>query len=202
MLIVVLGLLIVVSVPLFGGRLQSLATIHPRRSWIVMVALGLQILAISVVPTWPRPVLVTAHLASYALAGWFVWQNRRIAGLAAIALGGALNAVTIAANGGTLPASPAALARAGIVPTSGDFNNSAVVTHPQLAWLGDVFAIPAGWPLANVFSVGDVLILAGLAYGLHRTCGSRLLPTRLRQRRESASASRPESDNTSASAAS
>ena len=181
MLIVVLGLLIVLSVPACGGRLQSLARIRPRRSWIVLTALGLQILAISVVPTWPRPILVAAHLLSYVLAGWFVWENRRVAGLPAVAVGGALNAVTIALNGGTLPASPSALARAGITPTGSDFNNSAVIAHPHLAWLGDVFAIPAGWPLANVFSIGDVLILLGLAYGLHRMCGSRLLPSRLRR---------------------
>lgn len=179
MLIVVLGLLVVLSVPACGGHLQSLAGVRPRRMWVVMTALGLQILAISVVPTWPRPLLVAAHLLSYVLAGWFVWDNRRVAGLAAVTLGGALNAVTIAINGGTLPASPAALARAGIVPTATDFNNSGVLAHPHLAWLGDVFAVPAGWPLANVFSIGDVLILAGLAYGLHRTCASRIMPARL-----------------------
>lgn len=178
MLIVVLGLLIVLSVPVCGGRLQALAGIRPHRPWIVLVALGLQVLAISVVPTWPRPILVAAHLTSYLLAGWFVVENRRVFGLPLIALGGALNGVTIALNGGTLPASRAALARAGIDPVAGDFNNSAVLAHPHLAWLGDVFAVPAGWPLANVFSVGDVLILVGLAYGMHRICGSRLVPGR------------------------
>jgi hypothetical protein len=177
-LIVVLGLLIVLSVALFGGRLQALAGVRPRNPWVLLVALALQVVAISVVPTWPRPILVSAHLASYLLAGWFVYQNRRISGLPLIALGGALNGVTIALNGGTLPASRAALARAGIDPVAGDFNNSAVIAHPHLAWLGDVFAVPAGWPLANVFSIGDVLILVGLAYGLHRICGSRLVPRR------------------------
>jgi hypothetical protein len=136
--------------------------------------------AISLVPGWPRPILVAAHLLSYVLAGWWVWENRGIAGLPIITLGGFLNGFTIAINGGTLPASPTALARAGIHPVAGDFNNSGIIAHPHLAFLGDVFAIPAGWPLANVFSIGDFLILAGLFYGLHRTCGSRLVPTRWR----------------------
>jgi hypothetical protein len=180
MLIVTLGLLIVLSVPILGGRLQALASARPRRVWVILAALAIQVIAISVVPGWPRLLLVTAHLLSYVMAGFFVWDNRRIAGLPAIALGGALNAVTIAANAGTLPASRAALARAGIHPVAGDFTNSGVLAHPHLAWLGDVFAIPAGWPMANVFSVGDLLILVGLAYGVHRTCGSRLVPARWR----------------------
>src|SRR5919107_1007640 len=45
-----------------------------------------------------------------------------------------------------------------------------------LAILGDTFAIPASWPLSNVFSAGDVLIGAGLVWGMHRVCGSRLVP--------------------------
>jgi hypothetical protein len=120
-------------------------------------------------------VLVSAHLVSYLMAGWFVWLNRRISGLPIVALGGALNAVTIAVNGGTLPASRSALATAGIHPVAGDFNNSGVLAHPHLAWLGDVIPVPASVPMANVFSIGDLLILLGLAYGLHHLCGSRLV---------------------------
>jgi len=41
--------------------------------------------------------------------------------------------------------------------------------------LGDVLAVPAAVPMANVFSIGDVLILVGFAYGLHHLCGSRLI---------------------------
>ncbi len=58
------------------------------------------------------------------------------------------------------------------------FRNSAAVAHPRLAFLGDVFAVPASWPLSNVFSVGDLLIAVGLAWGLLRICGSRLVPRR------------------------
>jgi hypothetical protein len=91
------------------------------------------------------------------------------------ALGAALNLLAITANGGVMPASPAALARAGLADDPG-FQNSTVLADPRLAFLGDVFAVPASWPLSNVFSIGDVLIAAGLAWGLHRVCGSRLVP--------------------------
>jgi hypothetical protein len=172
---VLLAGLLVATVPLFGGRLRALAQVRIRAFWLVGGALALQVLAISVVPTWPHPLLVGAHLVSYVMAGWFVWLNRRISGLPIVALGGALNALAIAANGGTLPASRAALATAGIHPVAGDFNNSGVLAHPHLAWLGDVLAVPAAVPMANVFSVGDALILVGFAYGLHHLCGSRLV---------------------------
>lgn len=175
MLMALIAALLVATVPLFGGRLRALASVRITSVWLIGSALALQVLAISVVPTWPRALLVAAHLVSYALAGRFVWLNRRVAGLPIVALGGALNAVTIAVNGGTLPASRAALARAGIHPVAGDFNNSGILAHPHLAWLGDVLATPAGFPMANVFSIGDVLILVGLGYGVHRICGSRLV---------------------------
>jgi hypothetical protein len=51
--------------------------------------------------------------------------------------------------------------------------NSGVVEHPKLAFLGDVFAVPAQFPLANVFSVGDVLIILGVGMASWRICGTR-----------------------------
>jgi hypothetical protein len=175
MLMALLAGLLVATVPLFGGHLRALAHVRIQQFWLIGSALALQVLAISVVPTWPRAVLVSAHLVSYVMAGWFVWLNRRVSGLPIVALGGALNAVTIAANGGTLPASRSALTTAGIHPVAGDFNNSGVLAHPHLAWLGDVIPVPASVPMANVFSIGDLLILLGLAYGLHHLCGSHLV---------------------------
>jgi hypothetical protein len=175
MLMALLAGVLVATVPLFGGRLRALAHVRIRLFWLIGAALALQVLAISVVPTWPRPLLVAAHLVSYLMAGWFVWLNRHVSGLPIVALGGALNAVTIAVNGGTLPASRSALATAGIHPVAGDFNNSGILAHPHLAWLGDVIPVPASVPMANVFSIGDLLILLGLAYGLHHLCGSRLV---------------------------
>ena len=79
-----------------------------------------------------------------------------------------------------MPASPSSLAAAGLPVDAPGFHNSAALAHPRLAFLGDVFFIPASWPLSNVFSVGDVLIGAGLAWGLHRICRSRLAPSRTR----------------------
>jgi hypothetical protein len=91
-----------------------------------------------------------------------------------VGLGAAANAVAIFANAGVMPASPHALAIAGLPPEKpGEFANSAVVDGPALGWLGDIFAVPASWPASNVFSIGDVLIAIGLTVGLHCLAASR-----------------------------
>ncbi len=80
-----------------------------------------------------------------------------------------------------MPASADALGRAGLVAAPRGFSNSIALADPRLAALGDVFAVPESWPLANVFSIGDVLVVAGAIWGLWRLCGSRPLPPSLHQ---------------------
>ena len=167
---VVLGLLLV---PLLGGRLGRLAGLRLQRTWLVPLALGLQVLVISVVPQAPPGLLAAVHVGTYALAGAFVVANRAVPGVVLLGLGAACNGVTIALNDGVLPASARALERSGFTVDPGEFTNSGVLTDPVLPWLGDVFWVPASWPLHNVFSIGDVLIVAGAAWGVHRACGSR-----------------------------
>lgn len=173
MLMGMLSLLLIATVPVFRGDLRKLATLELSATWLLPVALGLQVLVITVAPGLPRPFTVGVHLVTYLLAAAFLWSNRRVAGLLLLAAGAATNGVVIAVNGGTLPASEAALRRAGLPTDLPGFTNSASLESPRLAWLGDVFAIPAGIPFANVFSVGDVLILAGAAWLLHSTCRRR-----------------------------
>ena len=89
-------------------------------------------------------------------------RNWRIAGLPLVALGAASNAAAILANGGYMPAGAAALAALGkAAPTV--YSNSSVVAHPALEPLTDIFALPRFVPFANVFSLGDMLLAAGIA---------------------------------------
>jgi hypothetical protein len=37
-----------------------------------------------------------------------------------------------------------------------------------------VFAVPSSWPVSNVFSVGDVILVIAALLALHCLCGSRL----------------------------
>ena len=165
-------LLLVALTPAVGGDLRRLGDLKLRSAGLLFGALLLQILVTDVVSGGPRLLLIAAHLISYVLAAIFLWQNRRVPGLPLLAVGALSNAVTIALNGGTLPASASALRRAGIHEAPTKFANSGVLHHPRLAWLGDVFAVPASWPLANVFSIGDIIIVLAAARCLWVTCRS------------------------------
>jgi hypothetical protein len=173
-------LLCLLSVPLARGRLSALADLELRRPWLVMAAIGVQILIVSVAPGQIESAGLgePLHLVSYALLGAFAWANRRIFGVPVIALGGFLNFLAITVNGGVMPADPDALAAAGKTTDAGEFINSAAVQDPKLAFLGDVIATPGSLPVSNVYSVGDVLILLGAFLLLHFVCGSRLVPRR------------------------
>ena len=114
------------------------------------------------------------HLATYALLAAFLWLNRSVPYLWLAAAGGALNLLVIGVNRGVMPADPDALATAGVEQVAGEFTNSTALAHPHLSFLGDVFAVPASWPVSNVFSVGDVVIVLGALLALHTLCDSRL----------------------------
>ena len=172
MLILVGTLLAMLLVPLLGGRLSALSALELSGGRLLAGALALQVLVITIVPTWPHAVLVTLHAASYALAVVFVWTNRRLPGVPVLAAGGGLNIVAIGANGGQMPASEAAVRSAGLPVEVEHFVNSGVLEDPRLAFLGDVFASPAWLPLRNVYSPGDLLLLAGAVWLVHRTCGT------------------------------
>jgi hypothetical protein len=151
----------VLSVPLLGGRLGAIAELRFAAVPAVVIAIGLQVVIITLIPGGSPALHQVAHVVSYCCAGWFVWANRRLPGLALIAAGGACNLLAIAANGGVMPASAGALRAAGRTGHDDAFLNSAAVAHPHLQFLGDVFPTPAALPFANVFSVGDVLLVAG-----------------------------------------
>jgi hypothetical protein len=149
-----------------------------RAPGAIVAALSLQILIISVIPKvvrgWPGPVL---EVASYGLAVFFLIANRRIPWLWLVGVGGLSNLAAIGANGGVMPASPVALRAAGRVRHKGQFLNSTSLNRPHLAFLGDNFSVPHTWPLANVFSIGDVILAIGALLLLHSVCASRPLLT-------------------------
>ena len=185
MLVALAACLALASVLITGGRLANLALVPLRRGYLVPLALGAQIVVISLLPGAFAGLHEPVHIATYAALAVFLWSNRQLAGLKLIAAGAAGNAAAIIANGGVMPASAAALARAGMTPDKGaEFANSAAMPDANLSWLGDVFAIPASWPLTNVFSLGDLLITIGLTITLHSCSRSRLASALSRTRNE------------------
>jgi Family of unknown function (DUF5317) len=173
-------LICLLTVPLARGRLSALADVQLRMPGLAGAAIAIQIAIVSIFPGSLGPLGEPLHVLSYLLLGAFAWFNRRLTGLPVIALGGLSNFVCITVNGGVMPADPDALAAIGRAPTSDEFINSTALAHPKLAFLGDIIPTPASWPVSNVYSVGDLLILTGAFILLHAACGSRLVPRRFR----------------------
>jgi hypothetical protein len=173
MFLVAIVLISALAVPLLGGRLEALAEVRARLAWILLLALGLQVVSLTVpgVPESLRPLL---QVVSYPVAGAFVIANRRLPGMLLIGLGALLNLIAMTANGGVMPASASALDQAGLPRQPEGYANSTLVREPRLGFLGDVFAIPEPVPLHNVFSVGDVTIGVGAMLAIHGLSGSRL----------------------------
>jgi hypothetical protein len=146
-----------------GGRLENLSRLGFR--WGSLAVAGLLVQAVLFTPAGEAlaGTLVPAiYLGSTLAVFAAVLRNFRLPGMVLVALGSLSNLAAIGANGGSMPASASALTTAGLPVV--DHGNSVVVANPALEPLTDIFAIPAGVPFANVFSVGDVLIFVGIAW--------------------------------------
>jgi hypothetical protein len=163
-MVLVLGVLVGVVVGLLlGGSLSALADLQLRGLPLFGVAITLQVLAYpsGVLPWHVADTVATAlWLGTYGLLIAIVVLNRHVTGFVIAGLGMASNLIAILANGGHMPALPRALRGAG-VPFDGVVNNSVAEAHPHVAWLVDRWAAPSWVPAANVYSVGDVLLMVG-----------------------------------------
>lgn len=146
-----------------GGRAAGLAALRFRWSGLMLLGLLVQVVLFSEpvavrIGAWGAPIYVASTAAVLAA----VLANVSIPGMAIVALGAISNLAAIVANGGYMPATRSALVALGKTdPTS--YSNSTTLENPALGPLTDIFAMPAWLPFANVFSIGDVLIGAGVA---------------------------------------
>jgi hypothetical protein len=151
---------------LAGGRPAGIGQVQFRWGWLIFLGFGAQVLLFSApvterIGTLGPPI----YVASTAVVLVALMRNVAQPGLPIVALGALCNFAAIVANGGYMPTSTDALAALGKLAASG-YSNSAVVAAPALAPLTDIFALPAGLPFANVFSLGDVLIGVGVALAI------------------------------------
>jgi hypothetical protein len=147
---------------LLGGRWLALGAIQFRWAPLIVVGFLAQVVLFSeAVAERVGDAGPLLYVISTLMVGAAVVRNLRIPGIPLIVLGAVSNMAAILANGGFMPAAPDALASLGkSAPTI--YSNSAVVAQPALEFLTDRFALPHWVPLANVFSVGDILIGAGV----------------------------------------
>jgi hypothetical protein len=177
MIVVGAALLALLLAFLRGGRFERLGEVSFRYAPLIVLGLLIQILIFN---PWIGPYLtlwqvVTAYNISMILVWATLALNWRVPGARLMALGVFLNWLAITANGGFMPASPDALKLAGLLDATAlrmdePHNNSVLAgENTRLWWLTDVMAVPAGLPFANVFSLGDVLLAAGIGWMIHRT---------------------------------
>jgi hypothetical protein len=159
---------------LLGGRLERLGRLRFRWAPLALLGLAVQVALfsdpLSTIVGDAGPVVYVASTVAVLIA---VLRNFEIPGLGIVLLGAGSNLVAILANGGYMPADPAAAASVGGIAPG--YSNSSVVAEPVFEPLTDIFATPPWLPFANVFSVGDVLIAVGVAVAI--VIGMRTAPS-------------------------
>ena len=152
-----------------GGRIRHVADVRLRAAPLAWVAVGMQA-SLGLPPTrhlgGGRTALV---VVSFGLVGAFLLLNLRghtgalRTGMVLLAAGWALNTAVVTANGG-MPVSHNALRQSGL-PVDLDVREGNLWKHvpasssTRLAPLGDVIVVDG---VPNVFSVGDLVLMAGI----------------------------------------
>ena len=151
---------------LVGGRLDGLAAIRFRWAPVAFAGLAIQVVLFSG-PVAERigDAGTPLYVGSTVLVLAALLRNLRLAGLPLVAVGAMSNLAAMVANGGSMPASADALATLG-KSIRDEYSNSVLLPDPALAPLTDIFAMPGFLPMANVFSIGDVLIGVGVAVAI------------------------------------
>ena len=156
-----------------GGRLRRLPSLSFRALWLIPLALLIQLL---IFPLFSERALVpyatpALHVLSYAILFLWLLLNLSVRPVWAIGTGALLNIGVVLVNGGYMPSSVTALERAGLGPTASalladrTYGNVVLMgASSRLNVLGDWLFLPSWIPGATAFSIGDLLIMAGLAW--------------------------------------
>lgn len=160
-----------------GGRLADLGRLRLQRGWVFVLALLAQAIAVRLAPNPEVPLMVAGGMLvfSYLAVLLAIWHNRWLPGLRVIGAGVLLNLAAVLPHGGLMPVTPEALRMAGRPvpdvlppPDARPYVISKDVVLPgeriPLWAISDRFVVPAGWPLAGVFSPGDGVVALGLAW--------------------------------------
>jgi Family of unknown function (DUF5317) len=152
----------------FRGSLRGFERLRLRWWGLVIVGLGLQFVPLTNGPAGTDLLARVAVLScSYSLLVVFALLNLRVAGMPLVLVGLVLNATVIIANGG-MPVAREALVRSDqgdvlqLLIDEGAAKHHLLTEDDVLTPLADVIPIPS--PIAQVVSVGDVFVYAGLVW--------------------------------------
>jgi hypothetical protein len=157
-----------------GQVIDQITRIPLRWAWLALLALALQYPLLRAPSGPPQQVALqkALFLFSHLLLLAFVWRNRRLTGMQIVGLGVLCNLSVILANGGWMPIAPETLVR--INPGSSleqwpvgfhyGYSKDLILSHTDtFLWgLSDWLALPPPFPWPTAFSLGDLLIAAGI----------------------------------------
>ena len=145
--------------------MSEMANVKFRYFWLLFVPLLIQLMLfspLSIRLTFDLSAIPSIYIISMLAGAVVAWLNRSLPGFPLLLTGLLSNLLIISLNGGYMPVSAEARIISGMPPLVGSANNVSVMTSDSVLWiLGDTLPVPRVIPLANVYSIGDVLIAAG-----------------------------------------
>ncbi len=160
-----------------NGRVRNLLELEITGVSLIITAVILQIS-----PILLQPFIKSENwLAFFPFVGPLVMMaavlmNRKNKGFYIIFIGALLNVLAMVLSGFRMPVTEAALLRAGMQSLLETIQDGSVINYVLVTstdglayYLGKVIAIPDIYPLSKLFSAGDLLISAGLAYFIQDT---------------------------------
>jgi hypothetical protein len=156
-----------------GGSPISLIDTRFNRAWLLALALVVQLAFVAWPPSWlTRPLATVIFLGTELLVVAFLLLNRRLPGVAWVAIGLGLNAIVIGVNG-AMPVSATAARMAGTefltdtrhVEHGLHLRNEAMSANTRLRFMSDVIPVPV---LEKVLSGGDLRIAGGIGLLVYR----------------------------------
>jgi hypothetical protein len=167
------ALLIGIFITHINGRKPSFSNIKFEKSWLLLIAVALQILSsIAEVREYKFATSIAwmVNGTIFCLAFLVIWFNREYFGLWFIGLGAFLNALVMLLNGGRMPVdmsllgNEAYMAKAlDLMQRGADSKHVALDEATRIPILADIISLPGFLGLGMpVISIGDIIVAVGV----------------------------------------